>query len=203
MTSLLKLCRSSRIALNKSHTVRWMPSTMKYFCVDSKSSSDKKSASATKPIITAMRSEYVPISERNATIILDVEEEREKMRRGEIEIEEKDDTEQYRGLNTERACDVILSSSESSLNNKIFSSSHRWSSWRFRHRRSGGSAAQGQCEEYFRLPSFAGIEIRRLRVRGISAKCTSYESNCRIRSENVQSETIAQRICSTHRRSGQ
>lgn len=145
MTSLLKLCRSSRIALNsihKSHTIRWMPSTMKYFCVDSKSSSDKKSASATKPI-TAIRSEYVPISERNATIILDVEEEREKMRRGEIEIEEKDDTEQYRGLNTERAYDVILSSSGSSLNNKIFSSSHRWSSWCFRHRRSGGSAAQG------------------------------------------------------------
>lgn len=58
-----------------------MPSTIKCFSDDTKSSIKDKRAATTvsNPVV---RSQFVPISEETATIILDVEEEREKLKSG-------------------------------------------------------------------------------------------------------------------------
>lgn len=80
-----------------------MPQAMKCFSDDTKSKDKHPTTATINPVV---RSQYVPISEENATIILDVEEEREKLKRGELEtetkIDESADADPYDGLNIER-----------------------------------------------------------------------------------------------------
>lgn len=79
-----------------------MPQTIKCFGDDTKSRNKPSTTAANNPVV---RSQYVPISEENATIILDVEEEREKLKRGELETETEvveADIDPYEGLNIER-----------------------------------------------------------------------------------------------------
>lgn len=110
MSSFLKLYRfvpvRSLVAvnnINKSATKQWLPSTIRCFSDDTKSSKeDKDPPIETKRIV---HSQYVPITEANATIILDVEEEREKLRSGGPSFDEKYDDHQYdvyEGLSADR-----------------------------------------------------------------------------------------------------
>lgn len=79
-----------------------MPSTVKCFSDDVK----KGKSVATNVENPIVRSQYVPITEETATIILDVEEEREKLKSGgpaiDTKIDESADDDQFTGLNLER-----------------------------------------------------------------------------------------------------
>lgn len=108
MSSLIKLCRLASVrgvtaynGIHRSNAVRWTPATIRCFSDDTKSSK-----SVRNPVV---RSQFVPISEETATIILDVEEERAKLRRGEAIVDTETDgnstvdgVSQYEGLNLER-----------------------------------------------------------------------------------------------------
>lgn len=115
MSSLVKLCRFASVrsviafsGINRSNAVRWTPATIRCFSDDTKSTT-----SVRNPVV---RSQFVPISEDTATIILDVEEERAKLRSGipniDTEIDENSNeaaVDQYEGLNIEREsiCDAL------------------------------------------------------------------------------------------------
>lgn len=109
MTSLLKLYRFAPVRsmfainkMNKSSVTHWLPSTMRCFSDDTKSSKDDKEAAIEKKRI--VQSNYVPLSESNATIILDVEEEREKLKSGGPFNDNYDDHQYdaFEGLNADR-----------------------------------------------------------------------------------------------------
>lgn len=110
MSSFLRLYRFAPVRslvavnnINKSATRQWLPSTIRCFSDDTKSSKeDEDPPIETKRVV---HSQYVPISEANATIILDVEEEREKLKSGGPAFDENYDDHQYdiyEGLSAER-----------------------------------------------------------------------------------------------------
>lgn len=82
-----------------------MPSTIKCFSDDTKKFVKDKCTTPTgkNPVVG---SQYVRISEETATIILDVEEERQKLKSDgaaiDTKIDEQTDDNHYRGLNVER-----------------------------------------------------------------------------------------------------
>lgn len=113
MASLFKLCRlatarSSNVfnRFGNLNTISLLPSTARCFSDDTKSTkSINLAATVIKP---TLRPQYVPITEETATIILDVEEEREKLESartvGNFESPAEFDVDQYDGLNLEREC---------------------------------------------------------------------------------------------------
>lgn len=89
--------------MNKLCTNHWLPSTIRCFSDDAKSSDEDKEPSIVKKRVA--QSQYVPISEATATIILDVEEEREKLKSGGPYFNNRHDDHQYdvfEGLNADR-----------------------------------------------------------------------------------------------------
>lgn len=99
MNSLLKIyrlasARGAAVSI-RPNAMRWMPSTVRCFSDDTKNE---------KPALWTAN-KFVPISEDTATIILDVEEEREKLNRGDAITDTEiigTETDQYSGLNTKR-----------------------------------------------------------------------------------------------------